>query len=77
MVSDGETVYRYMLTNKIGTDSSNLFADWAFLLEKYHKNYEATSLVFLEGLRSVSSPAEETCLMQKYLEFATRMSLRF
>lgn len=77
MVSDGETVFRYMLANKIGIRKANLYADWALLLEKYRRNFEAASLVYLEGLRTVSSPAEETCLMQKYFEFASRMQLRF
>lgn len=51
MVRDGENVYRFMLAQRIGTRKANLYADWAFFLEKYRRNFDAASLVYLEGLR--------------------------
>ena len=56
-VRDYETVYRHMFTNKIGTSKASLYIDWAFMLEKYLRNFEAASLMFQTGLVNVVSDA--------------------
>ena len=76
LVSDSETVYRHMLSNKIGTTETTLYLEWALVLEKYRRNFDAASLVFQEGLKKVQGEAQEKLLMQKYTDFAERMRLR-
>ena len=45
-VRDYETVFRHMFQKKIGTSKASLYIDWAFMLEKYLRNFEAASLIF-------------------------------
>ena len=70
MVKDSETVYRHMLTNEIGSTEATLFADWAFMLEKYRRNFDAACLVYQEGLKRVTKEPHERILLQKFTEFA-------
>ena len=63
MVKDYETVYRHMFHNKIGTSEASLFVDWAFMLEKYRRDFDSASTVYQEGLKRVTNEANETILL--------------
>ena len=54
MVKDYETVYRHMFQEKIGTSEASLYADWAFMLEKYRRDFDSASLIYQEGLKWVT-----------------------
>ena len=76
MVSDAERVYKHMLNARIGTSKAQLYLDWSLLLEKYQRDFEAASLVYLEGLKRVSGDQDEKILLAKYTGFEKRMQLR-
>ena len=57
MVKDYETVYRHMFQNKIGVTQADLFHDWAFMVEKYSRDFDAACLIYQEGLKFVTEEA--------------------
>lgn len=63
MVKDYETVYRHMFQEKIGTSEASLYADWAFMLEKYRRDFDSASLIYQEGLKWVTQEAHERTLL--------------
>ena len=75
-VRDYETVFRHMYKNKIGTRTALLYTEWAFMLEKYSRNFDAANLVYQTGLKKVSDERQEKLIQSEYKKFAERMRLR-
>ena len=75
-VRDYETVFRHMYKNKISTRTALLYTEWAFMLEKYSRDFDAANLVYQTGLKKVSDERQEKLIQCEYKKFAERMRLR-